>query len=153
MNGVYKFIDILKSLVHGGVAQIRHFIDGAEFFEHFRANRRRRNFASTGFQFVNNLVHNILQRKKTRGTFFKRFRDAGCQFTPIKRFMCSIALHHAEVRAFDLLISSEAIFTLQTFAAAADAGGIARLTGIDDLVITRPALGATHSVKRLITTP
>jgi hypothetical protein len=27
------------------------------------------------------------------------------------------------------------------------------LTGIDDLVITRPALGATHSVKRLISTP
>jgi hypothetical protein len=27
------------------------------------------------------------------------------------------------------------------------------LTGIDDLVITRPALGATHSVKTLITIP
>ncbi|HEY2047072.1 MAG TPA: hypothetical protein VGG93_10880, partial [Candidatus Udaeobacter sp.] len=72
---------------------------------------------------------------------------------PVERFMCSITLHYTKVRAFDLLISGEAIFTLQTFAAAADARSIPRLTGIDDFVITRPALGATHSVKRLITTP
>ena len=153
MNGIDELIDILKSLIHGRVTQIGHFIDRAEFFEHFRANHRRQNFAATGFQFVDNLVHNILQRKKTRRTFFKRFRDAGGQFTPIKRFMCSIALHNTEVRALDLLISGVAIFTFQTFAAAADAGGIPRLTGIDDLVITRPALGATQSVKRLISTP
>ncbi|OLA97794.1 MAG: hypothetical protein AUH19_03045 [Verrucomicrobia bacterium 13_2_20CM_55_10] len=62
--------------------------------------------------------------------------------------MCSITLHNTEIRAFDFFISGEAIFALQTFAAAADAGSIPRLTGIDDLVITRPALGATHSVER-----
>ena len=36
--GVTRAIDILKSLVHRGVTQIRHFIDRAEFFEHFRAD-------------------------------------------------------------------------------------------------------------------
>src|SRR5437762_4647985 len=62
--------------------------------------------------------------------------------------MCSITLHNTEIRAFDFFISGEAIFAFQTFAAAADARAIPRLTGIDDLVITRPALGATHSVGR-----
>src|SRR5205809_4984772 len=61
--------------------------------------------------------------------------------------MCSITLHNTEIRAFDFFISGKAIFALQTFAAAADARTIPRLTGIDDLVITRPALGATHSVE------
>src|SRR5207244_4042410 len=102
---------------------------------------------------VHNLVHHIFQGKKTGGTFFKCFRDAGGEFAPIKRFMCSVTLHHAQVRALDFFIGREAIFTLQTFATATDTGAIARLTGIDDLVITRPALGATHSVEALITTP
>src|SRR6266481_6932761 len=42
VNGIYKFIDILKSLIHRRVAQIGHFVDRAESFEHFGANRRRR---------------------------------------------------------------------------------------------------------------
>jgi len=152
MNGIYKLIDILKPLIYRGVTQIGDFIECAEFFEHFGANNRREYFAPTGFQLVHNLLDCILEGKKTGGPFFKRLGDAGSEFAPVERFMCSITLHHTEVRAFDLLISSEAIFTLQTFAAAADARSIPRLTGIDDLVITRPALGATHSVKRLITT-
>ena len=153
MNGIYKLIDFLKSLINRRVTQIGDFIERAEFFEYFGANNRRQYFAPTGFQLVHNLLNHILKRKKTGGPFFKRLGDAGSKFAPVERFMCSITLHHTEVRAFDFLISSEAIFTLQTFAAAADARSIPRLTGIDDLVITRPALGATHSVKRLITTP
>src|SRR5438874_10323000 len=153
VNGIDKFIDILKSLIHRRVTQIGHFIDRPEFFEHFGANRRRRNFAPAGFQLVHNLVHHILQGKKTGGTLFKSFRDAGGKFAPIKRFMCPVTLHHAQVRALDFFIGREAIFALQTFATTTDTGAVARLTGIDDFVITRPALGATHSVEALITTP
>src|SRR5438876_9715705 len=67
--------------------------------------------------------------------------------------MCSIAFHYAKVRALNFFIGREAKFALQTFAATTDTGAIARLTGIDDFVITRPALGATHSVEALISTP
>ena len=67
--------------------------------------------------------------------------------------MCPVAFHYAQIRALDLLVSGEAIFAIQAFAATTDARGIPRLTGIDDLVITRPAPGATHSVETLITTP
>ena len=84
MNGIYKFINILESLVHRGVAQIRHFIDGAEFFEHFRANRRRLSFASAGFQLMHNLIHHLFQGKETGGTFFESFRDATSQFAPVE---------------------------------------------------------------------
>src|SRR6266536_2019238 len=153
MNGIYEFIDILKLLIYRRVTQIGHFVDRAEFFEHFGADRRRRNFAPAGFQLVHNLVHHILQCKTTGGTFFKSFRDTGGKFAPIEWFMGSIAFHHAQIRALDFFIGREAKFTLQTFAATTDTGAIARLTGIDDFVITRPALGATHSVEALITTP
>ena len=153
MNGIYKLIDIFKSLIDRRVTQIGDFIKCAEFLEYFGANNGREYFAPTGFQLVHNLLHHIFEGKKTGGPFFKRLGDAGGKFAPIERFMCSITLHHAEIRPFDLLISREAIFAPQTFAAAADARSIPRLTGIDDLVITRPALGATHSVRRLITTP
>src|SRR5260370_41748885 len=96
---------------------------------------------------MHNFVHHLLQCKKTSRAFFKSLRDAGGEFAPIKRLMCSIAFHYPQIRSFDFLIRGKAIFAFQTFAAAADARTIPRLTGIDDLVITRPALGATHSVK------
>src|SRR6266567_1972591 len=43
MDCIYKLIDIVKALVHGGVTQIGHFIDAAQFLEHFGSNDRRRN--------------------------------------------------------------------------------------------------------------
>src|SRR4029453_6621399 len=41
VNGIHKFIDILKSLVHGGVTQIGHLIDPAQFVEHLGADGGR----------------------------------------------------------------------------------------------------------------
>src|SRR5438132_10761540 len=35
VNGIYKLIDVLESLIHRRITQIGDFIDGAEFFEHF----------------------------------------------------------------------------------------------------------------------
>jgi len=62
--------------------------------------------------------------------------------------MRAIAFHHPQIGALDFFISREAISAAQTFATPANAGTIARLAGIDDLIITRPALGATHSIER-----
>ena len=67
--------------------------------------------------------------------------------------MCSVAFHYTKVGTLDFLIGGKAIFAFQTFAAAPDARTIPRLTGIDDFVITRPALGATHSMETPITIP
>jgi hypothetical protein len=67
--------------------------------------------------------------------------------------MGSVTFHHAQVGALDLFVGSEAILTLQTFTTTTDTGAIPRLTGIDDLVIPRPALGATHSMRVPITIP
>jgi hypothetical protein len=101
---------------------------------------------------VNNLIHCVFQGEKTSGTFFERFRDAGGQFTPIKWFMGSITFHDTQIRTFDLFVGSKAILALQTFATTTDTGAIPRLTGVDDFVIPRPALGATHSMGIAITT-
>jgi hypothetical protein len=67
--------------------------------------------------------------------------------------MGSVTFHHAQIRALDFFVSGKPVFTLQTFATTTDTGTIPRLTGIDDLVITRPALGATHSMEMPITIP
>src|SRR4030095_11776650 len=107
------------------------------------------NFASARFQVMHNFAHDILEREKTGRAFFKGFRDARSEFAPVERLVCSVTLHHAQSRAFDFLVGGKARFAFHTFAAPADARTIPRLTGIDDLIITRPALGATHSVKTL----
>src|SRR5438445_13043124 len=121
VNGIYKLIDILKSLVHRGVTQIRHLIEPAQFFEHLGSDHRRRNLAPAGFKFVHNFIHHLLQSQKTGGAFFKSFRNAGGQLAAIKRLVCSVPFYNAQIRALDFLIGSKAIFAFQTFATAADA--------------------------------
>jgi hypothetical protein len=152
MNGIHKLIDVLKLLIHGGVTQLCHFINPTQFFEHYGDNVRRRNLTAARFKLVHDFIHRVFQGKKTSGTFFESFRDADGQFPPIKWFMGSVTLHHAQIGALDFFVRSKAILTLQTFAATTDTRTIPRLTGIDDLVITRPALGATHSMRIAITT-
>jgi hypothetical protein len=153
VNGIHKLVYILELLVHRGVPQIGHFIDRAQFFEHFGTDYGRWNFASARFELVDNLVYRIFQGKKAGGTFFERFRDAGGQFATIKWFMGSVTFHHAQIGALDFFVRRKAILALQAFATTPDTGAIPRLTGIDDLVITRPALGATHSMEMPITIP
>ena len=97
MNGIHKLINILKSLVHRRVTQIRYFINLTQFFEHFGSNSRGRNFPPAGFKFVHNLVYHFLQHKKTGRAFFKGFRDAGSEFAPVKWLMCSITFYHPQV--------------------------------------------------------
>ena len=113
----------------------------------------RRNLAAACFKLVDNFIHCFFQCEKTGRAFFKSFRNAGGQFAPIKWFMGSVAFHHAQIGTLDFLIGGKAIFAFQTFATATDTRTIPRLTGIDDFVITRPALGATHSMEMPITIP
>ena len=152
MNGIYKLIDILKPLIYRRVTQIGDFIECAEFFEHFGANNRREYFAPTGFQLVHNLLNCILEGKKTGGPFFKRLGDAAGELASVERFMSAVPFDHAQIGAFDFLVGGKSISAFQAFTAATNTRAIARLAGVDNLIITRAALGATHSVKRLITT-
>src|ERR1051326_1039833 len=153
MNGIDKLIDILEALVNRRVTQISDFINLAQFVEHFRADHRRGTFAPAGFQVVYNFVYHIFQCKQTGGTLFKCFGDTGSQFTAVERLMGSSAFYHAQIRALDLLVGRIAVFALQTLPPPTDARAVARLTGINDLIITRPAFGATHSMKTPITIP
>jgi len=153
VNGIDKLIDILKTLMHRSVTQVRDLIDPAQFLEHFSANDGGRNLAPAGFQVVLNFVHKIFKSQKTGRPFLKRFRDASREFTSVEGLMGSVAFNHAQIRALDFFIRGKPIFAFQTFATAADAGAIPRLTGIDDFVIGRPAPGATHSIKALISIP
>ena|SRR6266536_5968129 len=66
--------------------------------------------------------------------------------------MGSVTFHYAQIRSLDFFVRGKPVIALQTFATTTDTGAIPRLTGIDDLVITRPALGATHSMGIAITT-
>ena len=97
---------------------------------------------------MHDVVHGFFQSQQTGRSLFKGLGDAGGEFSPIKWFMSSITLYHAQIGAFDLFISGETVLTVQAFPAAADTRAITRLARIDDFIITRPALGATHGVRR-----
>ena len=94
------------------VAQIRHLIDLAQFFQHLRPDRRRRNFASARFQFVHDFVHRCFERHETDRPFLARFGQAVHQFAAIERFMGAVALDDAQIGAFDLFVGGEAIRAL-----------------------------------------
>src|SRR5437879_6780488 len=132
-----------------GVTEIRDFVDAAQFFEDLCPNIGGLDLAAAGFQIVHDFIDELLERQQTGGALLESFGNAAGEFSTIERLVSAIALHHPQVRALDLLVSGEAISAFEALAAPANAGAIARLTGIDDLVITRAALGATHSVKGL----
>src|SRR4029077_18738421 len=110
-------------------------------------NRARLNFAAAGFKIVHDFINELLEGKQTGGAFFESFGDAAGELAPIERLLRAVALDHAEIGALDFLVSGETIAAFETLAPPANARAIARLSGIDYLVITRAALGATHSVK------
>src|ERR1043166_3812329 len=121
VDGIHELVDVLKALVNRRVTQVRDLINLAQFFEHFRADRRRKDFASASLEFVHDVVHHSLQREQTGRTLFESFSDAGGEFATVERFMCSVAFYHAQIRTLDLLVSRVAVFALQTLPATTDA--------------------------------
>src|SRR6266487_1665538 len=101
---------------------------------------------------MHDVIDNLFQRDEASRAFLKRLRNAAGQFAPIERLMGAIPFHHTQIRTLDFFVGGEAIAAAKAFAAAADTGTIPGLARIDDLVITRPALGATHSVTTVTTT-
>src|SRR6185437_895918 len=61
-------------------------------------------------------------------------------------------LDDAEIGALDFLVSGIPISTLQTLATASNAKAFPGLARIDDFIVTRSALWATHSVGALTIT-
>ncbi len=82
--------------------------------------------------------------------FSKRFGNAAGEFASIERFMGPVTFDHAQVGALDFFIGRKSISAFQAFTAATNARAIARLSRVDNFIITRAALGATHSVIALI---
>src|SRR5262249_16932478 len=144
-NCINELIDIFKSPMHRSVTQIGDLIDAAQFFKDFSADGARLNFAATGFEIMHDFIDYLLERKQTGASFLERFGNTAGEFAAIERLVRAVALHDSQIRALDLLVSRETISAFKTLTAAPNARAIARLPGINDLVITRAALGATHS--------
>ena len=112
MDCIHKLVDVLEALVNRRVTQVSNLINLAQLFQHSRADHRRGNFASSGFEFVDDFVYHFFQGKQTGGTLFESFGDAGRKFETIERLMCSVALYHAQIRTLDVLISRVSVFAL-----------------------------------------
>src|SRR6476659_6210328 len=147
VDGIGKLIDILKTLVHRGVTQLSHLIDAAQLLQHLPANGGRLHFASTRLELVHDFIHGMLEDNQTDWPLLASLRHTIDQLSTIERFVTAVPLYHSQIGAFYLLVGGKAVRAGETFAATADTRIIARLARIDDFVITRPALGATHSVE------
>src|SRR5207302_4712880 len=113
LDSVDKFIDVLKSLMDRGVAEICHLVNGAQFLKHLGADIGGENFAATGFKFMNNVIHDLFQSQQTSRAFLKSLRDAAGKFPPIKRLMRAIAFHDAQIRSLDFFIGGKPIYTAE----------------------------------------
>src|ERR1700736_3990398 len=132
-----------------GVTQICDLIDAAQFFEHFRADVSGKNFAAAGLQVMHDFIDELFERQQAGRSFLESFRDAAGEFAALKRLVGAIAFHDSQIGALDFFVSGEAISAAETLAPAPNAGAIPRLARVDDLVIPRAALGATHSVSEV----
>jgi hypothetical protein len=103
-------------------------------------------FATAGLDVVHYVVNCLLESHEADWPLLARFRETGHELAAIERLMCAVALYHTQFRALDLLVGREAVGALQTDTTASDAGAITRLARIDDFVVTKSALGTTHSV-------
>src|SRR5205814_1362682 len=83
-------------------------IDGAQFLEDLCADGRRLDFAATSFQIVHDFINQLLEGEQTGGAFLESFGDAARELATVERFMGAVPFYHAQVRAFDLLVSGEA---------------------------------------------
>jgi hypothetical protein len=97
---------------------------------------------------VHDVVDRLLERHETDRSFFARLRDAVGELAPIENFMPTVALDHAQIAPFDFFVSGKAKSTGETNAATSDAGAVARLSGINDLIIAIAALWTAHNVVR-----
>ena len=147
MDGIDELIDIFEASMNRSVTEVRDLIDAAQFFEDLCANVSRLDFATASFQIVDDVIDELLEGQQTGGTFLESLGNAAGELASIERLVGAIALDHAQVRALDFFVSGKAISAFEALAAPANARAIARLTGIDDFIIARAALGATHSVK------
>ena len=76
VNRIDKFVHISEVAMDRRVTQIRHFIDVAQFLQHFCANLRGADFAAARFQIVNDFVDCLFQSDQTDRTFLKRLCHA-----------------------------------------------------------------------------
>src|SRR6476619_3566436 len=101
---------------------------------------------------MHNLIDRLLEGDQADGTFLASLGQTVHQFAAIEYFVRAVAFDHAQIGALNLFVSGEAICTLQANPAAANAGAVTRLAGIDDIVISESALGTTHIVFAAFTT-
>src|SRR5713101_7479914 len=98
---------------------------------------------------MHDFIDELLERQQAGRSFLESFGDAAGKFTAIERLVRAVAFHDSQIGPLDFFISGEAIAAAEALAPAPNAGTIPRLATVDDLVIPRPALGATHSVTRV----
>jgi hypothetical protein len=101
------------------------------------------------FQFMHNFINHLFQRDEADRTLFKGLGQTAGELMPGKRLMRAVPLYYAQVRALDFFVGGKAIPAVEALATTPDTRAIPRLAGIDDLIVTGPALGTTHSVEHL----
>ena len=116
-----EFVDLLKSPIDTGKADICDLVQLAQCLHHARANFRARNLAVI---FIRDIVHNflndLLDGLGADGPLLAGFFQARQQLLPGKLLPPAIPLDHHQAFVLDFLVGGKALGTLQTLAAAAD---------------------------------
>src|SRR6516225_5709955 len=99
LNRVDKFINLLKPTMHGREPQISDLIDITQLGHYVSADLRRRNFAATGFDFVNDVVDRLFKDDETDGTFLTSLGQAIDELATIEWLVGTITFDDTEVGA------------------------------------------------------
>ena len=112
LDGVDKFIDLFKPPMHRREPQVSDFIDVTQFGHHVSADLRRRDFAATRLDFMNDVVDRLFENDKTDGTFLTGLGQTIDELASIEWLVGTIAFNDTEVGTLDFFIGGVPISAL-----------------------------------------
>jgi len=143
----HKLLHVLKVEIDGGEPYVRDFVVAAQAVHDQLSYFAGLAFALGGLDHKRlRFIDNLLEPADGHGAFLAGAHQSVEHLLAVKTLAAAVFFHHHVRNFVDALVSGEALFALQAFAAAADGIGFLALARIHDLVIFKPAKRAFHAL-------
>ena len=142
---IHKGADVLELAIDGSEADIGNLIYALQLIHDQLADLSRGNFPfHLVLQCLLDLAGDLLQRSHGNGTLFTGLQHAAQQLALVKGLAAAVTLDDHQRKTFHDLIGGEALVTLQTFAAAANAAALLSGTGVYNFAFQMGTIGTFH---------
>lgn len=145
----YELVDVLELAVNRDVADVGDGIDLMELVHDLRADRGGGHLAEVILVEVGeNFFHGAIEALHGDRAFLAGFDEPAGELFPVERFASAVPLHHAQLRALDLLVGRVAVSAFQALPTTTNRRPVLGGTRVEDFVFEGTALDASHGKNR-----